>query len=340
MIKNLSTNQILLIAMATVVLLLAALSFYLLLDPSAPLPFTPPSPSSTITLLPPSPSYTPAPSSTSIPTRQTSYTPFASPATTDTGTPVEGTGTSETVSPVPSGTITPPLPTNTSTLQPLVTTSVSPTASQTLTAGEYEVIGRVVQNGTPVANVVVEFADDAPPRKNTTNSGGHYSFISLAPGTNFTLAFKQVDNPQLTQVPDIASLAWIEGSLPSGISIIDLPDLEMSLNLEGMIFRLIAPADGAPFSEAVISPSNPLQFTWTLYNQGNSYHIELGANGSDEPVWNSGDTTSTSLMWNGTLNDGNHISVGAYWWRVAVNKSLGNYRLVAFTQKWDLIFNP
>jgi hypothetical protein len=46
------------------------------------------------------------------------------------------------------------------------------------------------------------------------------------------------------------------------------------------------------------------------------------------------------MMWNGTLDDGSHISQGAYWWRVGVNKSLGNYKLKVYTPKWDLVFNP
>jgi hypothetical protein len=348
--KNLSKNQILLIIIATVLLLLAAFSFYLLQDPTAPLPFVPPPPTGTFTPLPATPTDTPTPSATPIPTRRTSYTPFASPDRTDIGTlpeetitPVtlipESSGTT-TISPISSTTITPGFPTNTSTLRPLVTTSVSPTASQTLIAGQYEVAGLLVQNGTPIANVVVEFTDDDPPRKRTTNSNGHYSFITLAPGTTFSLAFNQADNPHLTPVPEIASLAWIEGTLPTGDTNIELPDLEVSINIDGMIFRLVTPVDGATFSAAVISPSNPIQFTWTLYNQGNTYFIELGPDGSDEPVWISGDTTSTSLMWNGILNDGSHISAGAYWWHVGVNKTLGNYELIAFTNEWDLIFNP
>src|SRR4030042_1907943 len=89
--KNLPKNQIFLIIIAHVLLLLAAFSFYLLQDPTAPLPFVPPPPSSTITPLPPSPSYTAEPSATSMPTRQTSYTPFASPAITDSAAPTDGT---------------------------------------------------------------------------------------------------------------------------------------------------------------------------------------------------------------------------------------------------------
>jgi len=355
MLKNFTKNQVLLIALATVLFLLAAFSFYLLQDLSAPLPFSPPTPSSTVTPKPPSPSYTPEPSSTSLPTRQTSYTPFASPPITDTGTPPESTSTSETVSPVPSGTTNPGFPTNTSTIQPNITTTITPTASktqpngttsvtqtpsQTRSAGEYEVKGRVVQNGTPVANAVVEFTDDTPARTRTTNPEGHYSFITLAPGTSFTLMFNQLDNPQITPVSEIASLAWIEGTLPTGIDTISLPDLEVSLNVGGITFEALTPEDGATFSAAVISPANQLQFSWTLYNQGEYYHVELGENGSEDPIWTSPETVSNNLFWNGLLDDGSHVSEGDYWWRVSVIKSLGDYKLFVFTQKWDLIFNP
>jgi hypothetical protein len=344
MSKYISPHQLLLFILATLLLLLAAFSFYLLQDPTAPLPFVPPPPSSTITPLPPSPSYTAEPSATSMPTRQTSYTPFASPAITDSAAPTDGTlspptavtepGVTGTLSTVPGSTTT------TSTIQPVATSSVSPTASQTLMTGEYLITGRAVQNGTPMANAVIEFSDDNPTRKSSTDPGGHYSFITLAPGTTFTLAFDQDNNPQLTPDPEIAPLAWIEGTLPTGVITIALPDLDVSLNIEGMVFRLVTPVDGAAFSAAVISQANPLQFIWAFYYLGDTYFVELGPNGSDEPAWISGNTTSTNMMWNGTLDDGSHISKGAYWWRVGVNKSLGIYKLIAFTPKWDLVFNP
>ena len=296
-----SPHQILLIILATLLLLLAAFSFYLLQDPTAPLPFAPPPPSSTITPLPPSPSYTPEPSATMIPTRQTSYTPFASPVITGSAQPTEATispptavlepGVTGTFSTLPGSTTPLPLPTNTNTVQPLTTSSVSPTASQTLMAGEYLVTGRAVKNGTPVANAVIEFSDDDPSRKSNTDTGGHYSFITLAPGTAFTLVFDQENNPQLTSNTEIAPLAWIEGTLPTGINPIELPDLEVSLNKEGMIFRLVTPGDGAAFSAAVISPANPLQFIWAFYYLGDSYYVELGLNGSDQPSWVSAITT-------------------------------------------------
>lgn len=345
MIKNLTTNQILLIAMATFLLLLAAFSFYLLQDLTAPLPFVPSPPSSTVTPLPPSPTHTAAPSFTPTPTRQTSYTPFA-PTKTNLGTPPETPITSETVSPTPAGTNSPLSPTNTSTIQSNVTSThtvtpaISPTASQTLAAGEFGVTGRIVQNGTPVANVLVKFSDDVALRQNTTDSGGHYWFTTLAPGTNFTLKFSQVDNPQLTPASEIASLAWIEGTLPTGVNIIQLPDFDVSLNLDGVIFELQSPEDGATFSAAAIMVFNPIQFNWSVYNQGQSYHVELGPDGSDVPIWTSNEVAPSILMWNGTLDNGSHISAGTYWWRVAATTHQGNYTFVVFSQKWDILFTP
>ena len=346
MIKNLTQNQLLLIAMATVLLLLAAFSFYLLQDPSAPLPFAPPPATNTSTPLSPSPTNTAAPTSTNIPTRQTSYTPFATLSTPNPESITENPLTS-----VPNGTTPPGILTNTATVMPSgtspytvtpasTTVTPSPTITGTLSAGEYGVTGRVIKNGTPVANVVVEFQDDVASRQSTTNSGGHYWFTTLAPGTTFSLTFNQGDNPRLTPALEIASLAWIEGTLPTGINIIDLPDFEVSTNLNGMIFQLQTPVDGATYSAAAISSSNPIQFIWSLYNQGVSYHVELGPNASDQPIWTSSEVPSNNLMWNGTLDDGTHISQGAYWWRVAMTKSLGNYALVIYTQQWDILFNP
>jgi hypothetical protein len=225
------------------------------------------------------------------------------------------------------------------TVSPSPTSNASPTATRTLAAGEIGVTGRVIQNGTPIPNVLVSFEDDVTPRQSTTNSGGHYSFITLAPGAHFKLTFKQSDNPGLTPVTDITSLAWIEGTLPGNTNPIDFPDLEVSINQSGTIFQLISPVDGAAYSAAVISSSNPLQFSWSPYSQGGSYKVELGPNGNDHPTWVSDQLASPSIMWNGTLTDGTHIAAGNYWWRVAVTKSLGGYVEVIYTQQFDLLFN-
>jgi hypothetical protein len=347
--QKLTPNQLVLIVIATVLLFMAAFSFYLLQDPTAPLPFSRPPAATTATLLPPVIPSNAATSSTPIPTRQTSYTPFATLLTLTPGTLTQSPNQSETVT--PEGTVSPTNPTNTSkptssgtvlyTLTPtsaIITTS--PTVTGTLSAGENGVIGQVLQNDTPVANVVVVFEDDTSARKAYTDASGHYWFTTHAPGTFFTLSFNQPDNPQLTPTDEIASLAWIEGNLPTGVDIINLPDFEISLNLNGSIFELQTPANDARFSAAAISSSNKIQFDWSSYNLGGSYHIELVSNDTDELVWSSNQLVPTTFMWDGTLSDGTHITEGAYSWRVAVTKSSGIYVVIIFSQQRDLIFDP
>lgn len=342
MIKNLTSTQLLLIAMVTILLLLAAFSFYLLQDPSAPLPFAP----QPVTVTPTFASAMPiiiAPTVTSVPTRQTSYTPFATILKTQRGTITELPNQSETA--LASGTVSPQATSNTATITPNTvrptsgTATPTPSATTTLSAGEKVVTGRILKDGIPLANVKVEFEDDIAPRDAITNQGGHYRFTTLAPGSAFTLTFRQSENPSITPVSEIASLAWIEGNLPTGVDIIDLPDFEISTHLGGMIFELQTPVDGAAYLASVISISNPIQFTWSLYNQGESYYVQLGRSGEVDPIFTSSKTTQTYLMWNGILNDASHISAGTYWWRVAATKSLGSVSLVVFTQQYDLIFN-
>lgn len=360
MLKNLTQNQLLLIALATLLFLFAALSFFLLQDPNAPLPFAPSGSASTFTPMVVRHSDTPEPSPTTTPTPQTSYTPFA---TRVTATPSVATGTSLsfltptapagitaspgsvtiTSTPRPSGpgTATPTTNPLSPTITPTPSTpTLSPTPSATLTHGEYEVTGRIIQNGTPVPNVVVWFEDDVAPRQSTTDSGGHYSFVTLAPGTHFILTFKQDDNHQLTPASQVTSLAWIEGTLPVGTDPFQLPDFEISLNLNGMIFEALTPVDGATYSAAYIGSSNPIQFIWALYGGTGSYHIEVGLNGTSTPVWTSHQIASTNAMWDGTLDNGSHITQGAYWWRVAVTTSLGPYVVDLYTQPVDILFNP
>ena len=153
------------------------------------------------------------------------------------------------------------------------------------------------------------------------------------------MTFRQSTNPQLTLSREITSLAWFQGSLPETTTPIDFPDFEISLNLNDMLFELQSPIDGSVYSASAISVNNPIRFDWSLYGLGGSYHIEVGPNGSDQPIWSSGQTASTYYMWDGTLSDGSHITEGSYWWRVAVTKSLSNYVEVIFTHSWDLSFN-
>lgn len=336
-IKNLSSTHLLLVAIAAVLLLVAAFSFYLLQDPSATLPFSAPPATSTPSFT--APTLTIQPSETSTPTRHTTYTPFATRYTpTSTGNPPVTIAPTTQIVPGPTTT-----PSRTFSITVTPTTSSitpSPTITQTLSLGETGVTGRIVLNGTPVANAVVEFKDDVAARRSSTNQSGHYWFTTLAPGTAFSLTFNQSVNPQMTPAASLTSLAWIEGTLPLGVNPIDMPDFEISINLNGMLYSLESPVDGATYSASHINDSSPIPFVWSIYNLGGSYHIELGPNGSTQPSWTSSELSSTHYMWDGTLDNGNHIAQGAYWWRVAAKRSLSNYVIVISTQPWDIVFNP
>jgi len=348
-IKNLTPNHLLLIALAALLLLLAAFSFYLLQDPTAAIPFAPPPATSSPTS--PPPTFTSTSLLTTLtPTRRTSYTPQAAFRTPSPYTPAQfspqpvltGSPTSRAdVTPSTTQTIPTPPP---SASQPAINGSPTATASATatLSQGEYGVTGRILQNGTPMPGVIVEFADDTAPRQASTNPSGDYWFITFAPGTDYTLTFYQADNPRLTPASEVASLARLEGTLTDGGDIIELPDMEISINVSGDLFELLSPDDQAPVSAAAISGVNPLQFSWSSYDQTGTYHVELGPVNSDTPIWTSTQQSSDklNLMWNGTLDNGSHVAQGTYWWRVAVTQSLGNDVLVVYTQPFQLIFNP
>ncbi len=346
MLKNMTSTQLLLTALAGVLLLMIAFSLILLQNPSA-LPArataTTPLPSSTqVDII--------QPSATPVPTRQTTYTPFAT-LLTQAGSTSPATLTSGTISPNPSQTLMPGTPS--ASLLPSITPNPlftrtpgtpsitpSPLATNTLSPGEIDVTGRVLINGTPVANVLVEFKDDVAPRKASTNQNGAYHFITLAPGNAYRLTFYQSDNPQLTPTKEIASLAWLEGMLPINTNPIALPGLDVSLNLNGALFELQIPLDGSNFSASVISSNNPIQFAWSLYSSGGSYHIELGQAGSTQPLWSSRQIPAGYFMWDGTLNDGSHVTAGTYWWRVAITLPAGNYTQDIFTQPLNIVFTP
>ena len=358
--KNLTTSQLTLIAIAAILLLIASFAFYLLQDPEALLPFIPASNTSTFTPIPVSTETAPA----STPTRRTSYTPLAAFLTPQLGTPTElptepenpsaspATPLSSQTYPgpsIPSGTATTPRPSSSATIAPTglrtpsptsKTPSSTPTATQTHAPGEVGVTGRIIQDGLPVEDVKVTFADDVAPRQSLTNPGGHYSFTTLAPGTSFSLTFKSSENPDLTPQTEISSLIVLEGTLPTGVDPIDFPDLDISININGDIFLLLVPEDGDSTSASAINDTNYLQYVWSLYTLGGSYHVELGRSGSDDPIWTSPTVNDTNYMWDGTLDDTSHITQGTYWWRVSVTRALGNYSVIIYTQPYDIVFTP
>jgi hypothetical protein len=350
MLKNLSSQQILLIGIAAILLIIAAFAFYLLQNPSAVLPFSDITPTLIATLPATELPVQVQPTSTPSPTRQTSYTPFATLLTVQapfTSAPADQITGTITLNPSLTSTPSPTkLPSQTNTPSAAHTASATPTKtpiptiSMTLLPGEYGVTGRILQNGSPVVNAVVEFRDDVDQRQSATDQKGYYSFITLAPGTEFKLTFNQDDNAQLIPGAYITSLARIEGSLPINANPIQLPDLEVSIDLDDVLFEPQTPADGSTYAASLISQANRFQFVWSQYNPGGSYHVELYPFTSDVPIWTSNQTSSTNMRWNGILDDGTHITEGTYWWRVAASRVIGSYTEVIFTQSSDITFNP
>lgn len=346
-----TNSELLLIGLAALIFLLAALALFLLQDPQAPLPWE-----ATATASPTRPAATTQPVAIGAilptPTPRTSYTPFATlltvlpPTSSPTISPTpDASAPSQTAAPTPTGTITPatptptflpgtPAPTATNTLTPI------PAVSPTLAPGQLGISGRVVLNGAPVAGLSVSFRDDQPPRSFVTDSQGRYWFTTYAIGVDFLLSFEQSANPQFTASTPFASTALLYGYLPSGTTLVTLPDLEISLVLNGLTFEPTTPLDGATFNSANITSANPIQFVWTTYNQAQYYYVELSPSTTDEILWGSENTTSTNTMFNGALDDGTQISAGTYHWFVAANRTVNDYSFVVYTPPRSLVINP
>ena len=365
MILRKPTSELLLIGLAAFIFLLAAAVLFLLqrpatLPPLAAVPSASQAPSPTPGV--PLPVGTsPTAAAPGIPAARTSYTPFATrltlqAETTGQFTPTDSTPASPTLTPdprTPSPTPTPvapypgvqPSPTTIllpGTPSPTATITSTPTfnPTATLAAGEFGISGRVTLNGAPLAGVTVSFRDDQPSRSALTDSQGRYWFTTYAIGVDFLLSFEQAANPQLTPATSIASAASLYGYLPSGSTVIALPDLEISLVLAGQSFEPTVPMNGATFSVANITAANPIQFVWTTYNQAQDYYLELCASENDAILWASENTTSTNVMFDGVLDDSTQITAGTYTWYVAANRALNDYSLTVYTQPRSLIVIP
>ncbi|HSQ16279.1 MAG TPA: carboxypeptidase regulatory-like domain-containing protein [Anaerolineales bacterium] len=290
-------------------------------------------------------------------TPRTSYTPFATRLTvipeaptqappipgtpTITFTPVSATPTA-TTDPYPlpatqtlNATFTPTSANSTPSATPVYT--LTPGPSPTLAPGQTGISGRVVQNNAPLAGVVVSFRDDQPTRTAVTDAQGRYWFTTLAIGIDFVLTFEQSTNPQLASSTQIASTALIYGYLPTSGTVVNLPDLEISVVLNGQTFEPTSPVDGAVFSAANLTT---IQLVWTAYPQVEYYYAELSRIDTDELLWGSENTTSTTVMFDGNLDDGTKITAGSYYWVVAANRPSGDYYLTIYSQLRDIVINP
>jgi hypothetical protein len=353
-----SNELLVLIGLIAFIFLLAALGLFMLSSPGrSSLPEASSSPGQVASARTITPEDT---GGTLTNTPRTSYTPFATrltvipeaptefPAPTEPpaieSTPGSATPTA-TTGPYPppatqpvDATPTPTLANSTPSATPVYT--LTPGPSPTLAPGQTGISGRVVQNNAPLAGVVVSFRDDQPSRTAVTDAQGRYWFTTLAIGIDFVLTFEQATNPQLASSTQIASTALIYGYLPTSTTVVNLPDLEISVVLNGLTFEPTIPVDGAVFNATNITNNNPIQLAWTAYPQVEYYYAELSSLNTDELLWGSENTTLTNVMFDGTLDDGTKITAGSYYWVVAANRPSGNYYLTIYSQLRDIVINP
>ena len=258
-----SNELLVLIGLIAFIFLLAALGLFMLSSPGrSSLPEASSSPGQVAF------TRTITPDGTLTNTPRTSYTPFATRLTVMPETPTLAPPTPEhphrqptpgsatptaTTGPYPlpatqpvNATPTPTSANSTPSATPVYT--LTPGPSPTLAPGQTGISGRVVQNNAPLAGVVVSFRDDQPSRTAVTDAQGRYWFTTLAIGIDFVLTFEQSTNPQLASSTQIASTALIYGYLPTSGTVVNLPDLEISVVLNGQTFEPTIPVDGAVFS--------------------------------------------------------------------------------------------
>jgi hypothetical protein len=207
------------------------------------------------------------------------------------------------------------------------------------------VTGRLVKDGAPVeAGVTVKLEDQAYAIvvTATTDARGLYTFANLTtpgllstPGPGFNVLFAQEWNEQY-DVGDVVSWAWLGPLTISRGATVQVPDLEISL----LGFEQVTPPSGASFSAGEISAQNPLTFEWALYPAASAYWVDLTKGDDLNRVWQSTLVDTTQVPFDGTLEDGSHVTVDTYWWGVGARKDAGEYQLTVYGYLPTLAITP
>ncbi len=259
---------------------------------------------------------------------------------TDTPMPSDVTMPSPTDRPVPTETqAAVGAPTNTLTETPVLSPTPTPTDTPTPSAvSPGGIIGRLLLNGAPVGEGVRLKLEDRSYNviaETTVGPGGVYAFNNLKPSSKgYNVLFAQKWNPQY-ETDHIVSWGWLGPVAVEDGRVVELPDFDISL----LGFGQVNPGPDETFSAAAISPQNPIAFEWTAYPQAMKYWVDLVRGEEQELVWQSL-IQSTSLAFDGTLDDGAHIQSGEYWWGVGARRDLGPYKLTVYGYLPGLIIEP
>jgi hypothetical protein len=201
------------------------------------------------------------------------------------------------------------------------------------------VTGRLVKDGAPVeAGVTVKLEDQAYAivATATTDAQGAYTFDNLtALGPGLNVLFAQEWNERYN-VDEVVSWAWLGPFTISRGATVRVPDLEISL----LGFEPVSPPSGAFFSASEISAQNPLTLEWVPYPAASAYWVDLTKGDDLNRVWQSTLVDTTHVPFDGTLEDGSHVTADTYWWGVGARKDVGDYQLTVYGYLPTLAITP
>lgn len=170
----------------------------------------------------------------------------------------------------------------------------------------------------------------------TTNAQGIYTFDHLtAFDTDLDLLFAQEWSGQY-DVNEVVSWAWLGSFTVSRGTTVALPDFEIGL----LGFEQVDPPTGTSLSASDISAQNPLTFEWSPYPDASAYWVDLTKGEDLTIVWQSVLVDTTSVAFDGTLNDGSHVTADTYWWGVGARKDAGDYQLTIYGYLPALVVTP
>lgn len=278
-----------------------------------------------------------APAATATTAAGTTLEPSATPSATATLAPTqEGVpAASPTLAPVQSPTATPAQgPTATPAAQATRVFSSDPTetpapSATPALAGSGSITGRILWDGVPVEEGVTVRLEDQSYNvigEARVDEDGSYRFENLTPsGTGYNVLFAQEWNEEY-EVDEVITWGWI-GPVPvRGDAAVTLPDLEISL----LGFEPVSPRPEASFAASDLSSDDPIEFEWEAYPGALRYWVDLLYGEDQERVWQSPLVEDTAVPFDGTLDDGEQIEPGAYWWGVGAQRAVGAYTLTVY----------
>jgi hypothetical protein len=119
----------------------------------------------------------------------------------------------------------------------------------------------------------------------------------------------------------------------SGSMVITLPDMELSLNVNGKFFQPSAPPDGTSIPR---SQASGTLFVWGAYYEPPSYTVYLYDIAAQGFAWTSSPTDSNNIIYLPQYPPAS----GDYWWIVEAHLKVGNFDIRIDTQPFDLTFTP